>query len=284
MSVFKWTYTSSQVKKIKRSRLVNNLQEIIDVGFSENENNARNVFEGCLEKIKADKGHEVYRWDLNKKTYFIKKYADKNWKRRLRNIFRQAEARRVVGVMKNLDEIGVDALPVIFAGEFSENIFLKKSLTVSASVSGTDLEFFFNNVEDFERRGKVIDLLAENYARMLDNKFVNGDPSLSNFFLTDNSESRDLVLIDLDNVKKYPVLPAYFMKKNLSKLIAIIYARETKMEYEEKLKLLKKILNRLYDDPYCLIEDIMAQVCSRLKKWELHHLIDKNSNLHSFKE
>ncbi|SDL18409.1 hypothetical protein [Halarsenatibacter silvermanii] len=272
-----WHYESVMFSELNYESLVfQTIYSCLDIDVS---GNCSSIYESDMNMklLKVDKGHKIFRLEIKGRIFFLKVYADKNWKRRLKNTFRASEAQRIIKIRSGLEDKGINTLPVLLAGDYSDSKFLKKSFILSNFVPGINIEDFLNNISYQNLRRKILNLFARKFSLMLNYRYLNGDPSLINYFIIKNKGKFELVLLDLDNVKKLRFLPVYFIKRNISKLLAIMYARNTLITFEEKKILLEKIVSNLkkdFSDDF--MKKVMKHVYDRLLKWGLYDVIDKH--------
>lgn len=233
-----------------------------------------------ITEIKSDKGHEVFEWRFDNSVYFIKNYAYDRYAKRFKNLFRAAEAKRVLKIYKKLLSVKVRVLPIIGAVDYSSSFTFKKSLIISKFIAGVNLEDVFNNIEHAGTRKRALEAFADFKADMFRKNIYNGDPSLSNYFLEKEKGQFELRLMDLDNITEHTLFKKYFIKKSLSKMLAIIYSRRTDMLYSEKQNLLKMILAKLgVNNVNNKYNKIYSHTKKRLKSWGFENIIKQHGEL-----
>jgi|GEM_PF-6480616 len=237
---------------------------------------ANNFSQKMVELIKSDKGHEVYRWNFKNELYYLKNYNYQTWKKRFKNIFRPVRARKIIKYNRKLIKAGIRNLPLICAVDYSGGIIKNKSLILSRAIPGIDLENFFHVNCDPVTRNQVIRKLSKLMVSLSENNLILGDPSLHNFIVMDNKDFK-IYLVDIDNMRSYLYLPDYLFYRSISKLMALIYSREVNISFQEKLDLLRYILQKKEGSfSSAIVNRIFRMTKARLNSWGCHKIIRKH--------
>ncbi len=161
--------------------------------------------------------------ELDGQKYFLKRYNNKNFKRKLKNSLRQTRPFRVLKTSQILSEAGVFT-PEVYAalnyrrGLLLESSYLLSSFLDSATTAGQTIERLTGkgNFEIFA--DKICELLV----KIHDAGILHGDVKASNIIVKPNdNDTYDLGLLDLDGSHCYSeALPAKKRSYDLARLIS----------------------------------------------------------------
>ena len=219
--------------------------------------------------FKDDKAHDVFKYQLDGNIYYIKKYENLRFKKKVKNLFRPAEGERYLKLLNKLQEIGVPTIKkgrAIKYGSFID----RESLFITEEISGQELIDFLDDSDDRSLRKIAIENLAELLITLYSNKLLSGDPNFSNFLV---DKSGGVKFIDLDSIKKFPVMPQFMIDKNLAKLLALAYVHEVELSLSEKKLLVNKTLKKEK------FQDILRLAKDKLDYWNHNKIIQKNPEL-----
>ena len=219
--------------------------------------------------FKDDKAHDVFKYGLDGNTYYIKKYENLKFKKKIKNLFRPAEGERYLKLLNKLQEIGVPTIKKGWAIKYGSFID-RESLFITEEISGQELIDFLSGSDDSNLRKVAIKNLAELLSILYSNKLLSGDPNFSNFFV---DEVGEVFLLDIDCIKTFPILPDIIIHKNLAKLLALAYVHDVDISIDEKKYLINNILKQN------IFKNILKQTINRLKSWEYYDVIRNNDEL-----
>lgn len=209
-------------KNIKVKYMDTLIDEIVEdmLGFLCN-NDESNL---CLVKVKRDT--KVYKYKHDNQTYYIKAYLHK--KKKLKNYFRY-KAFRNIKITKSLMDNEIPVFKPYISISYKNFPSPNRSLFITREFKGVSAtEFLLDNHENTELKNKFIKDMAYICSKMYNNGFVQGDPNLDNIMVKLHSnEGReqselDIVLVDVDGIKKWPFLTENMVIKNLAKFNALI--------------------------------------------------------------
>lgn len=219
--------------------------------------------------FKDDKAHDVFKYKLDGNTYYIKKYENLKFKKKVKNLFRPAEGERYLKLLNKLQEIGVPTIKKGWAIKYGSFIN-RESLFITEKISGQELIDFLDDSDDVKLREKAIENLSRLLNTLYINKLLSGDPNFSNFFV---DEVGEIKFIDMDSIKKFPAMSQRIIDKNLAKLLALAYVHEVELSLSEKRVLVNKTLKEKK------FQDILKLAKEKLDYWNHNKIIQKNSEL-----
>jgi len=161
--------------------------------------------------------------ELDGKKYFLKRYNNKNFKKKLTNSVRQTRPFRVLKTSQSLSEAGVFT-PEIYAalnyrhGLLLESSYLLSSYMQSAKTAGQMIESLVGE----EKRAVFAEKVCQMLVKMHDAGILHGDVKTSNIIVKPNDDATyDLGLLDLDGSHCYTeALPAKKRSYDLARLIS----------------------------------------------------------------
>jgi len=219
--------------------------------------------------FKDDKAHNVFKYQLDGNIYYIKKYENLRFKKKLKNLFRPAEGKRYLKLLNKLQEIGIPTINKGWAIKYGTFID-RESLFITEEISGQKLIDFLADCSDNILRKTAIKKLAELLNTLYSNKLLSGDPNFSNFFV---NEAEEVKFIDLDSIKKFPIIPKSMIHKNLAKLLALAYVHKVEISIGEKELLVNEALNGQQ------FKEILKLTKEKLDHWDHNKIIHENSEL-----
>lgn len=271
-------------KEIKILYVDNLIEEILEkmVDFISN-HDTRN-----LTLIKVKKETKVYKFKYNNHIYYIKAYLHK--KKKLKNYFRY-KAFRNIKITKSLIESGIPVFTPYLSISYRNLPFPNNSLFITEEFEGINAsDFLLENYGNLELKKRFIEKIAYIWSKLYKNGFIQGDPNLDNVMVRTNynkekgqKEEMDIVLVDVDSIRKWPLILDNMVIKNLAKFNSLtirnlskynktlISCEDRKFFLEEFLKHYKTIKNIDF-----FKEEIKKKTIEKLKKWNKENLINRN--------
>jgi tRNA A-37 threonylcarbamoyl transferase component Bud32 len=161
--------------------------------------------------------------ELDGQKYFLKRYNNKNFKRKLKNSVRQTRPFKVLKTSQALSAAGV-LTPEVYAalnyrrGLLLESSYLLSAFLDSATTAGQAIERFTGE----ENLNIFVDKICKLLIKIHDAGILHGDVKTSNIIVKPNDDnSYDLGLLDLDGSHCYPeALSAKKRSYDLARLIS----------------------------------------------------------------
>lgn len=233
-----------------------------------------------FELIKKGNQREIYKFKVNSKSYYLKKYSYRNLGKRIKNFFRASAAYRSFKITIELLEKNISVVKPILAAEYQYSPFITDSIFITKDFGGVNLQKFlaYNDYSQLEKE-KVIIKVAKLWSKLYRNNYINGDPNLPGVLLRYN-DKLELALVDLDNFQKKIYLSQEKVIKNLAKFNAHGYSgleklQGKKLKKEDRklfLKYFLKFYNRINLDINNLLLKTEKETAKYLNKWNKDHL------------
>jgi len=190
--------------------------------------------------------------ELDGNKYFLKRYNNKNFKRKLKNSVRQTRPFKVLTTSQELSAAGI-LTPEVYAalnyrrGLLLESSYLLSAFLDSARTAGQVIERFVGE----EKLEVFADKICQVMVKMHDAGIMHGDVKTSNIIVKPNDDnSYDLGLLDLDSSRCYPeALPEKRRSRDLARLISSYFLTCKHGDFEVKGldELIKCFARKYYD-------------------------------------
>lgn len=233
-----------------------------------------------FELVKKGNQREIYKVKLNSRIYYFKKYRYRSLNKRVKIFFRKSPAFRSFKISQKLIEAGIPVVKPVIAAEYKQKPTIVDSLFVTEDFDGVNLQDFLA-FEDYSQAEKeeIIKVLAELWAGLYQNKYINGDPNLPGVLLKFDGDLK-LSFVDVDNFKRKIYLSEKRIIKNLAKFNAHSYSGLAKMDGKELTISDRKLFLKTFIKNYSfklsrrrLIEKIDELTFELLKSWRKEDLI-----------
>lgn len=265
----------------------NKLLEITDVLLT----NSNRVIEKEIKLVKDDIGRQVFKVKIGNDNYYLKKYFYKKASKKIKNLFRPAEAVRAYQISNKLLAASISVAEPIAAIVNNKGFMVKESIFITKEFVGIKLDDYLIN-EEYNKslKEKIIKEVAKLWAKLYLFNFLNGDPNLPGILVRVQDDKVDLCLVDMDNFKQYSYLSWKKICKNLIEFNAHSYSGLgisgiNKLSNKDRIIFFKLIISELIKEYGWNInlEDnisyINKKTIERLIKWGREEVITQSNNL-----
>lgn len=195
--------------------------------------------------VKSEEGRDVYRVVLNNKGFYLKRYAYKKLSKRVKNLFREAEAICALKTSLRLKEAGIAVVKPVLALTCQKDLFTTESIFATEEFKGITLEDYLTK---YIENHKILKELAKFWAGFFGCKFVHGDSNLTGFMI-EGRQNPIITLVDIDHIRKVPLLSWKRILKNLAVLNARTYSYDKQMlSYEDRIFFFREFLSHFDKD------------------------------------
>ena len=180
-----------------------------------------------LKLIKENKKakRKVYQLNWAGKTYYCKNYASRRKDKIIKNFFRKGKAVKSFKISASLLQAGIEVVPAEFALSYQPSALIYDSVFVSKELTANNLlEFILKHQADKKIRRLLAKKLGKLWAKLNNNNFFHKDAALWNFLVKD----KELMLVDVDDIYNYPILPKLWQIKNLARFNASLLSHFSK--------------------------------------------------------
>ena len=164
--------------------------------------------------------------DLGGKKYFLKRYNNKTFKRKLKNSVRQTRPFKVLKNSQQVSAAGVFTPEVFAALNYRRGLLLESSYLISGYLESADT--VLKILEDLTYEGKLAEF-TEVSCRILvqihEAGILHGDAKVSNILIIPKPDnSYELGLLDLDGTRCYSeALPVRKRVRDLARLVSSLF-------------------------------------------------------------
>jgi hypothetical protein len=250
----------------------------------------RNINSKNIEPVKEGKGRQVFKTVVNGKKYYLKKYFYRKTSKRMKNLFRSAEAVRALKITFQLLQAGIPAVEPVLAMVYRHNFWTFDSVFITEDFQGIDLQNYlaYENY-DPETKSLVIKETARLWAGLYKNRFINGDPNLASILIKFDRNDCKISLVDVDNTRHLPFLPQRIVIKNLIELNAHSYSGldrigKQKLSFEDRKAFFNEFIlsYRRKMNIEKITKYINRKTYDRLLQWGKQDLVNNDERLSSF--
>lgn len=235
-----------------------------------------------FEMIKSGNQREIYKGIVDSESYYFKKYSYRSLNKKLKNIFRSSAAYRSFKISNQLIANQIPVVEPILAAKYNHSLMIADSIFITKDFGGADLQNFLAKKEySLKEKEEIIIKLAQIWAKLYKNNYLNGDPNLPGILINYNeNESLNLSLVDVDNFKKVIYLTKDRIIRNLAKFNAHSYSGLAKMGEKKLTKEDRKLfLNHFiknYNDltQIDLCQAVKTETFNILEAWDKSELIN----------
>ncbi|AZO93928.1 lipopolysaccharide kinase InaA family protein [Halocella sp. SP3-1] len=241
--------------------------------------------------IKAAKGREVFKINLEQENYYLKKYSYQRFSKKFKNLFRSAPALRALKITKKLVDKEISVVEPILAVIYRRNLWTADSIFVTKDFGGVDLQDFLAYGDyDLDFKRQVVREVARIWAGFYKGNFLNGDPNLASILIKHNNASFELGLVDVDNVRSLSFLSWKLVVKNLIEFNAHSYSglykmKGKKLDQEDRFLFLEEFI-KIYGKKEINIKELADYIgkktIKRLTDWGKQDLILNDKRLSQF--
>jgi hypothetical protein len=235
-----------------------------------------------FEMIKSGNQREIYRVIVDSESYYFKRYSYRSFNKKIKNIFRSSAAYRS---FKTSDQLIANQIPVvepILAAKYNHSPMITDSIFITKDFGGTDLQDFLAKKDySLAVKEEIIIELAQVWAKLYKNNYLNGDPNLPGILINYNeNESLNLSLVDVDNFKKVIYLTKDRIIRNLAKFNAHSYSGLAKMVGKKLTKEDRKLFLNHFIKNYKdltqidLCQAVKTETFNILEAWDKSELIN----------
>ncbi len=141
----------------------------------------------------------VFRFEINKKIYYCKKYVNNNFFKIVEDFFRNQRAIRAFKLSIYLNNLSIQTIKPILAIVDSKRLFHRTSVLITEECKGITLKNTLLEEIKSEDKKNILEKIVQLYLKLIKMKIYHRDPNLSNFMLFENN----LIIIDLDDIRKF---------------------------------------------------------------------------------
>lgn len=190
--------------------------------------------------------------ELDGRKYFLKRYNNKNFKRKLKNSLRQTRPFKVLKISKLLSTAGVFTPEVYAALNYRRGLLLESSyLLCSFLETARTAGQVFENLVAEESFKVFAEKICQVLVKIHDAGILHGDVKISNIIVKPNDDKTyELGLIDLDSSRCYPeALSEKRRVRDLARLISSYFLTcKHRLSEERDLNKLKEYFAAKYHD------------------------------------
>lgn len=240
--------------------------------------------------VKASQGRWVFKLEVNGESYYAKKYFYRRISKKLKNLFRSAEALRALKISHQLLTAEIPVVQPVLAAVYRRNLWTFDSIFVTRDFGGTDLQDFLAYGDyDKELKEEVIKKVAQLWADFHKEEFLNGDPNLASILVKFVKDDIEIGLVDVDNVHKSSFLSWKKIMRTLIDFNAHTYSGLDKMggkklSCADRVLFLKEFLKRYGKkvDMQKTINHIAQGTIEELIDWGKEDLVNGDEGLNAF--
>lgn len=276
-----------QKRKYKKGIHVYYTEKIIEPFLQKMVNFVRGDYTSNLTLIKVKRETKVYKYEYNNQIYYIKAYLHK--KKKLKNYFRY-KAFRNIKITKSLMDNEIPVFIPCFSISYRKLPSPNNSLFITKEFDGINAsDFLIEHHDKLEVKEMFIKKLAYILAKLYSKGFIQGDPNLENVMVKANSINDKgqidlgIVLVDIDSIRKWPILLDKIIIKNLVKFNALTIRNLSKyntilISCEDRQLFLEEFLKhyKTTKDINFFEREIKKGTIEKLKKWGKANLINNN--------
>ena len=174
-----------------------------------------------LEKNSRSTTAGVIELDGNK--YFLKRYNNKDFKRKLKNSVRQTRPFKVLKTSQALNALGVFTPEVYAALNYRRGLLLESSYLLSSFLDSIKTAGqIFESLSGEKNLEIFADKMCQVLVKIHDSGIIHGDVKISNIIINpDDNDSYNIGLLDLDSSRCYPeALAEKRRSRDLARLIS----------------------------------------------------------------
>ncbi len=190
----------------------------------------------------------IFRFKINEKVYYCKKYVNNNFFKIIQDFFRNQRAVRAFKLSVFLNNHSIQTIKPVLAVVDSNRFFHRASVIVTEESEGITIKkVLLNNVKK-EDKQKILKKFINLYLRLIKMKIYHRDPNLSNFMFFQD----ELILIDLDDIRKFHWYSFGKLFRNLEKLNRILLLsftrnKEINLNNKDRENIIKKLISNSYN-------------------------------------
>ena len=191
---------------------------------------------------------QVFRFEINGKMYYCKKYVNNNFFKIIQDLFRNQRAVRAFKLSVFLNNHNIQTIKPVLAVNDGKRFFHRASVIITEECKGITIKKVLLNDIKEEDKQKLIEKCVNLYIKLIKMKIYHRDPNFSNLMLSQN----ELILIDLDDVRKIPFYSFRLLFRNLEKLNRILllsYTRNKEINFnnQDRENIIKKLISNSYN-------------------------------------
>ena len=185
------------------------LQGFISLRFSEKAITNLSELDSLLEKAKLDKDSKSTTAGVIKldgKQYFLKRYNNKNFQKKLKNSVRETRPFKALKTSRALNEIDVFTPEIYAALNYRRGLLLESSYLVSSFVESTKTaDKIIEDLVEEQGFSIFVDKACQILTKIHDAGIMHGDIKISNILVMPKTDdSYEIGLIDLDGSSCFP--------------------------------------------------------------------------------
>lgn len=240
-----------------------------------------------LDLIKEGNSRKIYRSNIGNESYYFKKYSYRSLDKKLKNLIRKSAALRALKTSYLLLEKNIPVVKPVLALTYKHDFLTYDSLFVTEDFGGNTVRDLF--IENYNNRFFIINTLkklVEVFLDLYENNILHKDPNLVNFLFNNNK----IVLVDVDDIVKFPFLTKKIIIKNLVRFNSHMYSNMKKdsfeeihhINYEERSLFFELIFKKLGFQLNNYMEYINYKTMKKLSNYNNDEIIKSNWELNRY--
>ena len=170
----------------------------------------------------------VFRFEVNGKTYFCKKYANNSFFKKIQDLFRNQRAIRALKLSVFLNNNNIHTIKPVLAATHKNNHIFEDSIFISEECKGITIKNRLLKEITKQEKTELIENSTNFYISLINMNIYHRDPNLSNLMISQN----ELTLIDLDDIKRIPFysfITLFFNLEKFNRILLLSYIRNKKI-------------------------------------------------------
>ncbi len=228
-------------------------------------------------KIASKRTRHVFKVEINGSNYFFKKYTNYSYLKIVQDFFRSNRAVRAFETALYLNRNNIETvIPVLTIYKF----FGKSSIFVTKECKADSLkDIFLKDISD-ETKHKLVKKLAVLYNSLLKLGIFHRDPNLSNFLFSNDN----IVLIDMDDIKKkklFPFSKAFMNIEKLNRILLLSYVRKKDLSFNnnDRIFIIKSLIQKRFK---IFNENFFLKILNRFTKFKMNKYLYKKNGIKSY--
>lgn len=186
----------------------------------------------------------VFRSETDEGVFYFKKYVNYSFLKFIQDLFRTSRAERAFEMSSFLVKHNINVVKPVLA---ISKTFDKSSLFVTEESKGVSLKEILKGEITKSDKSKLLNKLITTYSSLLKLKIYHRDPNLSNFLV----EKGELVLIDMDDIRRKPFFSSINTFVNLEKLnrillLCFVRNKDINFNNDDRIFILKSLFHNFY--------------------------------------
>ena len=228
-------------------------------------------------KIATKRSRHVFKAEINGSIYFFKKYTNHSYLKIVQDFFRTNRAVRAFKTALYLNSNNIETvIPVLTIYRFLG----KSSIFVTKECKADSLkDIFLKDISD-EKKYKLIKKFVVLYDALLELGVFHRDPNLSNFLLLNDN----IVLIDMDDIKKkklFPFFKTFINIEKLNRILLLSYIRKKDLSFNnnDRIFIIKSLIQKRFK---IFNENFFFKILNLFTKFKMKKYINKKNGIKKY--